>query len=103
MDQAPGSTAQPANPKRTLPTGMSVDGGSHAKSSEKEYLIESRWFSNAQVVTPSPHNTPDATALQTDLVQLVQHLVPFVRSISEAVSEVVDYQSNTHTSASAEG
>ena len=97
MDQASGSTAAPGLPKRTLPTGMSIDGGSNAKSSEKEYLVESRWFSNAQVVTPSPQNTPDATALQTDLVQLVQHLVPFVRSISEAVSEVVDYQSNTHT------
>ena len=97
MDQASASTAPPGAPKRNLPTGMSVDGGSHAKSSEKDYLVESRWFSNAQVITPSPQNTPNATTLQTDLVQLVQHLVPFVKSISEAVSEVVDYQSNTHT------
>ena len=95
MDSASASSASGA--KRSLATGMNVDGSSIAKTADEDYVIESRWFVSAQVLTPSPHDTPNITTMQSDIIQLVQHLVPFVKSISKAVSEVVDYQSNTHT------
>ena len=87
-----------ADKKRSAAAAGMKDGSkSQSQLSEDKFEVEAKWFRDSHArLTTSPSDPADPTATRTDIIQIMQHLIPFTVSISKAVKEVADFQSNNN-------